>query len=340
MGQVAQLKGRFNFGIETTSGTAVTTAKGYPVARAMLKREPQWAWWEGPGSFDREHGVVLGHDGSYSMEGWLFPQYMGYILANAYGGLTEASGGAGIYVHTFSGADWASATDAIQPWTMAFHPKFDATTSGGTRIALGCVGNALTINWPVRDVTQFSLEGFARSVSSGASNMTDFLPSNDAHQRAFVFDNWVWQFGFGASTTDTVLYPKEASLSINNNFQFYYDMFTGTAQATQLVAGKREVNFSLTFAVDTSTESTFWRKVLVSNSNGFFSVSATASTTASSSMTLTTPRVAITNDPWGEFSGSSDRQELTIEGVCVEEMPTIVLIDAVVTGSYGRGTGT
>lgn len=325
---VAVLKGTFGFGLQAVSSTAAaTTADSYPVSSINLAPNPVWAWWEGPGSIDVEYGVRLGEDSDYSIEGWLFPQSFGYILSNGYGGLAESSGS-----HAWSGATWTVSSSMLQPWTI-----IGDFNSEGTAIILklvGCIGNSLSVNWNNRDVTSFSLEGLARTVVDGSSH-AGMMPVTGTDYRPYVFNDWDWLVGFNAAP-DTTVYPKEASWSVDNGLQRYFDMGTDAAAATNLTFGKRQHTMSLTVALD-DTSRAFWEEVWQSGTDKYFSVRAYASKTENATCTFSATKFAITNSMFQEIAGSADRMELTIEGMAYD--PTVVwsLIDDVNIDIYGDG---
>jgi hypothetical protein len=328
---VAVLKGTFGFGLQAVSSTAAgTVGDSYPVSSINLAPNPVWAWWEGPGSIDVEYGVRLGEDSDYSIEGWMFPQSFGYVLSNAYGGISDASG-----THTWTGAEWTTSGTSLQPWTIV-----GDFNNEGTAIILklvGCVGNTLSVNWNNRDVTSFSLDGLARSVVDGASH-AGMMPVTGTDYRPYVFNDWDWTVGFNNVTPDTTVYPKEASWSLDNGLQRYFDMGTDEASATNLTFGKRQHTFSMVVALNNETR-TFWEEVWQSGTDKFFSVQAVASKTALAQATFSCNRLAITNSMFQEIAGSADRMELTIEGMAYNATTSWVLVDDVNTGIFGDGGG-
>jgi hypothetical protein len=161
------------------------------------------------------------------------------------------------------------------------------------------------------------------------------FPGEGAHERAFVFDDWNWTFGFNTGTPDTTLCPKEATLTFNNGFQFYYDMCTSTNSSVNLVPGAREVTISMVIGADTSSDGFY--DVALSGSDGYFSFTAVASTTASSVCTITGSKFQMTSNLWPEIDGSSERTEFTVEARAVGTMPTIQMEDDVAVATFGRG---
>jgi len=325
---VAVLKGTFGFGLQAVSSTAAASVDdSYPVSSINLAPNPVWAWWEGPGSIDVEYGVRLGEDSDYSIEGWMFPQSFGYILSNGYGGLVESSGS-----HTWTGATWTASNTMLQPWTI-----IGDFNNEGTAVMLklvGCVGNSLTVNWNNRDVTSFSLEGMARSVVDGSSH-AGMMPVTGTDYRPFVFNDWDWKIGFNAAPTVTI-YPKEASWSVDNGLQRYFDMGTDVASATNLTFGKRQHTMNLTVALDDTTRA-FWEEVWQSGTDAYFGIYATASKTADAQATFSGTKFAITNSMFQEIAGSADRMELSVEGMAYDPLVVWTLEDLVNNGVFGDG---
>ena len=270
MATSVQLQGAFGYGVQADADTASSTVSSYPVTSANIGFEPVWSYWEGPGAYDTEAAAKHGWDYNFSVEGWIFDTNFSDFTT------------------------FAIASDPESPtyWSIG------VSGVDGVRTIHGALCNSFSVNWANRDVVTFSMDGIARSGTSGLTGPTQSLPSE---LTATSFKDWTWTIGGFAVPI------KEATFTVNNNVQLVHDMGTTTDQ-TKLFHGRREYSFSC--VIDADADDSIVTALNASTVAG----SLVTVTGTGTGLGLAIPKLIVTNSVYQGISGSTDRMEISLEG--------------------------